>query len=373
MLAINILIVEDDNDQQQLYEDGISDYNEGNASKKISYDFVDSSSDAIRKLGEKNYDAVFLDLFLKGDHGDGSNASGNDVLRHVLDNTKLRLIVFVVSGTLNSLSDDLEGVFDNPLMRKFDRSEDTCSVLNELTHVLETGITKILGGSGELDRLINDIFFHHLSKGFELWVQKGRSCEKELLRYTAMHLLEYLDTPNPVAGKGINYFNPEFYIYPPIRQPISTGDIINLDNLKYVILSPSCDITPRVQEDNKTIFNVEVAVLAEIIPLVKTTFDDRGISYSSSGKKNPKAWERFATNQRGTSPKQRFHYLPDYLDIDEAVIDFKRIINKPICEVLDDQKVKRIATISSPFVRDVQSRFSAYFGRQGQPAGEWSV
>ena len=369
MSAVNVLMVEDDQGQQNLYEDAIDEFNKKNIERTITLDIVDSSADAISKLNEKDYAAVFLDLILKGDRGKGPDASGNAVLKHILNNNKLRLIVYVVSGTLHSLSNDFDDIFENPLMRKFDRSEDTNRVLEDLVRVLDTGVTKILGGSGQLDTLINNIFFHHLAKGFHFWESKGRDCEKELLRYTASHLLEYLDAPMTEEDGEPSYFNPEFYIYPPIKKPVATGDIISLDDDKYILLSPSCDIAPRIKGEN-TIYNVEAVVLAKIIPLSKRYFDDRKIPYSSSGKTSDKAWEGFLNNHRNNSPKQRYHYMPEYLDIVESLIDFKGLINVPLEDIL---KAERIATISTPFIRDVQSRFSAYFGRQGQPSGEWSV
>ncbi|MBU3068572.1 hypothetical protein KOI40_02010 [Aestuariicella sp. G3-2] len=373
MPVVNVLMIEDSKDQQTLYKDALDDYNLENNDKTINLDIVESSDEAITKLNEKSYDAVLLDLLLKGDAGDGHNASGNLVLSHIINSGRIRLVVYVVSSTLHALSNDFEDLFENPLMRKFNRDEDTCLVINDLVQVLNTGVTKILGGEGKLDRLINDVFFGHLSKGFDLWVKKNRDCERELLRYVTLHLSEYLDQEDANHDSTMNYFNPEFYILPPIKNPIATGDIISVNDKRYVVLSPSCDITPRGEKDGRLIFNVDVVVLVEIIPLKKEVFEDLGISYSTSGKTNAKAWRGFASVQRGTSPKQRYHYLPQYLDVDEAVIDFKRIINLSINDILDNEKIKRIATISSPFVRDVQSRFSAYFGRQGQPSGEWSV
>lgn len=372
MTVVNVLMIEDDNDQQTLYKDSVEEYNSESYAITINLDIVDSSDDAIRALNEKRYDAVFLDLLLKGDIGNAHNASGNLVLSHILKSGRLRLVVYIVSSTLHALNDDLEVHFENPLMRKFDRDADTHIVLNDLIKVINTGVTNILGGEGKLDSLINEVFFAHLSKGFDFWLSKGRNCETELLRYVTSHLSEYLDQVQDDPESGTGYFNPEFYILPPIRNPISTGDILDIKSQKYVVLSPSCDIAPRGKENGIPLFNVEVVVLAQIIPLNKEAFDNKGIPYSSSRKTNSKAWGTFLSDLRGTSPKQRYHYLPKYLEIDEAVIDFKRIAHMPVNDILDNKNVCRLATISSPFIRDVQSRFSAYFGRQGQPFGEWS-
>lgn len=369
MTQVRVLMVEDSEDQQTLYQDAVDDHNAKDTEKAISIDFAKTGSEAIDKLTQNNYDATFLDLILEGDDPDGSNASGNDVLSHIIDNQSLRLIVYVVSGTLHSLSTKFDDVFENPLMRKFDRSEETETVLNDLIRVMDTGVTRILGGAGQLESLINNIFFNHLSHGFDRWVEKNKDCEKELLRYTTMHLLEYLDTPDADTGSECRYFNPEFYIYPPIREHAATGDIIKIDEQLYTLLSPSCDITPRkIGEELK--FNVNLAVLAQIIPLNKDYFDQNEIPYSTSGKITQKAWNSFEQGHRNSSPKQRFHYLPEYLSIAESLIDFKALKSMPLTDVIS---AERVATISSPFIRDVQSRFSAYFGRQGQPAGDWSI
>lgn len=369
MTQVRVLMVEDSQDQQALYEDAVYDFNEKGTGKEFSIDFAKTAREAIERLSQYNYDAAFLDLILEGDDPAGTDASGNDVLAHIIDNKNLRLIVYVVSGTLHSLSPEFEHIFDNPLMRKFDRSEETEIILNDLIRVIDTGVTRILGGSGKLEELINDIFFKHLSHGFDRWIEKSKDCEKELLRYTTMHLLEHLDTPDTETESECKYFNPEFYIYPPIRRHVATGDIIQIDDQLYTLLSPSCDIAPRMIGD-KLMFNVNLAVLAQVVPLKKNYFDQNNIPYSTSGKNNQKAWSNFESNHRNNAPKQRFHYLPEYLSIEESLIDFKALKSMPLTEVIS---ATRVATISSPFVRDVQSRFSAYFGRQGQPAGDWSI
>jgi hypothetical protein len=329
------------------------------------------SDEAIRKLNEETYDAVFLDLILEGDSTQDAVASGNTVLEHIISNNRIRLIVYVVSSTLNSLSDQFEGAFENPLMRKFDREKDTAELIADLVKVFNTGVTKILGGSGKLESLINDIFFKHLAKGFELWPSDEKNREKELLRYTTLHLLEYLDLPEKGQNGESNYLNPEFYIYPPIKEAVATGDIVEYQGAKYALLSPSCDIAPR-QRGEETVYNVEVVALAQILPLEKETFDSMRISYSGKGKTNQGAWDDFVVNQKSSSPKNRYHYIPAYLEISESLIDFKRIISIPLKVILDKSQSKRLATVSLPFVRDIQSRFSAYYGRQGQPTGEWS-
>ena len=363
---INLLMVEDDLSQQQLMEDAIEDYIENN-NVEISIEFSTTADGAISKLDEGKYDAVFVDLVLDGDSG--TSASGNEVLRHILTNHKLRLVVYVVSGTLHSLNSDFDGIFRNPLMKKFDRVEDSNIILSELVNIINTGVTKIFGANGELESQINEIFYSHLAKGFDWWAKPNKDVNRELLRYFTMHMLEYLDMPvisSEGDGVSTRYLNPEFYIYPCIKKYISTGDITSHEESRYITLSPACDIERRADGS----YNTERVLLAKIIKLDKNIFDTNEVKYHRT-RCNSRAWNDFSTRMRGTNPNNRFHYLPEYLDLNEAVIDFKNLCSVPLADYVDPQKYQRIATVSTPFLKDIQSRFSSYYARQGQPESDW--
>lgn len=374
MLEIKILMVEDESGQRDLYQDAVDQYNDENANITLSLSFAESSGEAVEKLNLEKYDAVFLDLVLKGDSAAGG-ASGNIVLDHIVTDNRLRLIVYVVSGTLRSLDEKFSNIFENPLMRKFERENDTGEVISDLVKVWETGVTKILGGTGKLDYLVNEVFFKHLAQGFDYWIDKEKDCENQLLRYVALHLMEYLNLPEGEANNGLetSYFEPEFYISPPIKKPMATGDIIRHGQKQYVLLSPACDIALRA--DNE--INVEIVTLAEVIPMKKEVFDVLNFRYCKQAKqtdedweeKSQNCWKSFSNGQKKRQAKSRFHYLPTYLNLEESVVDFKRVHHVPLDVYLD---AERLATISSLFMRDIQSRFSAYYGRQGQPNGYWS-
>jgi hypothetical protein len=58
----------------------------------------------------------------------------------------------------------------------------------------------------------------------------------------------------------------------------------------------------------------------------------------------------------------RFHYLPPFESNNGFTIDFQDVTSIPFSSELE-----RVATISSPFIKDIISRFSNYYSRQGQP------
>ena len=230
----------------------------------------------------------------------------------------------------------------------------------------------MLGNKGMLNNMINEVFFNHLPISFNSWLEVGANCEKEFLRYTLLHLVEYLDLPEREDETDSKYHAAEFYITPPIRKDIASGDIVEYDNEMFYLLSPACDISPHLNNGN-TVYNVESLVMAQVRPLEKNHFDENNIKYASNGSTSNDKWTRFSASQRISNQKNRFHYLPKFIDINESAIDFKAVKTLSLVDYQNCEITKRIATVSTPFKRDIQSRFSAYFGRQGQPNGLWSV
>ena len=228
MEVINLLLVEDDNDQQVLVLDAVEDFNAENGVAMFSVVTATNAADAIEHLKSTEFDVVMLDLLLEGDIND-SSASGNNVLDHIFSTKSLRPIVYVVSGTLHSLAAKYANIFTNPLMYKYNRDSESSKILNEIYRVWRTGVTKIIGRSGKLEQLLQDIYVKHLAQGFDFWKNQTENTESALLRYISMHLAEYLDMPEVVEDtiSESPYFEAEFYIYPPIKDKVATGDIVD--------------------------------------------------------------------------------------------------------------------------------------------------
>src|SRR5690606_16415599 len=89
----------------------------------------------------------------------------------------------------------------------------------------------------------NSIFWNHMSNSMDLWINDNsrtpQEKENSLLRYTLLHMQEYID-------EELEKYHPsEFYITKPIKKNLFTGDIVELDKTRYIILTPSCDIVLR--------------------------------------------------------------------------------------------------------------------------------
>lgn len=366
---IEVLLVEDNKAMQDAFGDAVYDFNGADHGAVFSVEYVVNLDEAEKRIRCSHFDAIIVDLQLEGDQGTQEH-SGNKVLQVLLEGHGQRSIIFIYSGTMGSLDEDIRKKIEcSPLFKALDRATDSNEVLEQIFSLWGTGVTQVLGRRGMLEDYINRIFFDHIAPGFQAWASTDPADKKSFLRYTALHLLEYLDMSDDGAGGEI-YGPHEFYIYPPIRQPVATGDVVKWNDETYALMSPSCDVAVRGNDENGTPeMNVETVVLLQVLPFDKEKFESKGGRYSAKGKNNTE-WKKFAENARKNS-KQRFHFLPGCMEVKEGLIDFKRPCSIPASDYFDPQKVKRIATISSPFARDIQARFSAYYGRQGQPEGSW--
>lgn len=349
MVDINILVVEDDNHMYESYTDSTEDFKEQNINIKL---FRETSVDtAVSALLSGKFDGAIIDLNL--DQSIPMEAGGNNVLTEIIK--RHRFPVLVVSGNLQNLDEKIRE-HESEFLKFMSRETSNTEIFNHLIKIYNTGITNILGGKGLIEKQLGEIFWNHLSENFQYFPNNSDASEKILLRYIASHLAEYLDIPD---GENAHYHEAEFYIKPPVRKHISTGDIIKNNDKSYLVLSPACDVA--VRNDGTPIkINCEKILLAPIIKISKSDF-----IYHSIIK------EEFSEKQRSNilseiikGKREKYCFLPEYGKMFPAVVDFQNIITITLAEFF---KFERIATVTSMFMKDIQSRFSSYLARQGQP------
>ena len=349
--TVRILVVEDDEDQLEAYSDAADELS--TADRRIELTNRQTADDAKQDLLSTEFDGAIVDLNLSS--GDPSEASGNEILREITE--KHRFPVLVVSGNLQNLDEQIQ---QSSFLKTFPREPGTSNneIFNYLLNIHATGITKILGGRGLIEKHLGEIFWKHLASDFESWNPGDRDSEKTLLRYAVAHLSEYLDLPSGAANEY--YHEAEFYIIPPIRKYIATGDIVRKDGDCFIVLSPACDVTVRKNDGEKPIINAESIVLAPIYSLDTAAFEEKGILKTNDNNKQRKnALKKIIKGQR-----EKFVFLPEYRDVDAGVVDLQNLVAWSLDEFLE---AKRLATVTGAFLKDIQSRFASYYGRQGQP------
>lgn len=351
--VIRLLVVEDDDGQFQTYSDAADEIRGANGDILFALTHKKTSTEAKQALLSNDFDAAIVDLNLNS--SDLLEASGNEILETITESH--RFPVFVVSGNLQHLKEEIKDK-QSSFLKFYNREIDNKTILDEIKKIWGTGITKILGGRGLIEQLLVQIFWNHLSKDLHAWTDADRSSEQALLRFTVSHLSEYLEEEN--------YNTAEFYIKPPIRKHLATGDISEEDGTKFILLSPACDIAVRneVECENGGIIpeiNASRLTLARLIKFdYKELIEEKIIQTTDNRKQLKSKIQKIVQGQQ-----DKYVYLPPYNQLEASIIDLQNLYAIELSDYLCNYQ--RIATIAGPFLKDIQARFSSYYGRQGQP------
>lgn len=346
---MNLLIVEDHKPTIQSYLDNIESFNR-TSDVQITPTVIENLGDAKKSLVSPNFDAAILDLKLSSDSVD---LEGLEIVDEIQN--KLRFPMFIVSGSLGQVEREESAFF-----KKRSRDGNFKEILAEIIGIYKTGVTNILGSRGTIEEYLNSIFWNHMSNSMDLWInddtRSPQEKENSLLRYTLLHMQEHID-------EELEKYHPsEFYITKPIKKNLFTGDIVELEKNRYIILTPSCDIVLRANGER----SAEFILFCKIKNLDKVVKNyDKLTAETVEKNDDRKRIVGFFQNNN-----QRFHFIPKAEPIEPGLIDFQdklTVSNSDVKDLLDTKKIERLATVSQPFLKDIISRYSNYYSRQGSP------
>ena len=153
-------------------------------------------------------------------------------------------------------------------------------------------------------------------------------------------------------------FPEEFYLYPSGSEKITTGSIVKekTTDQSFVILSPACDLVIRRSGEFKTdrILFVEIEGENDVV----------NVALNGIGRKRSKQNRlRDVFNNNHTD---YYHWLPKTGFFAGGFLNFRKLnaVNKTH---LEEQFKEPAIQISPFFVKDIVSRFSSFYARQGQP------
>lgn len=376
MREVKLLIVDDEDEIVDEFENSIKIYNREN--KEIKYKpYIAKSFDKAKEILETYIiDTAIIDINL--DSRGSGNFDGNSVIEEILK--YLRVPIFVVSGTPNHLNDSFK---DNAMIKSYTREADINEKLFErdIPNSIQSSTLAYFSRNGYLENKVAKFYWEHLSKTIEYWEKIAREKPQEIDKILSRHTLSCLNEKlyvNDNIGKFDEYHPGEMYIIPPIKQHYHTGDIIKKDGELFIILNPACDIVNmELHKPYKS--KLRFYLLSKIIPISEI----RKIQHSNN-KDRANFIEDIKKNKSDS-----YHFLPIFTDIfsqcsdDGYVIDFQdlQIVQSglDLAQSYNDIETyikardkfiveyERVASISSPFLKDIIARFSRYYARQGQP------
>ena len=335
MSHIKILLVEDAEDQQGIFKDIVDVFNQKN-NPKVKYEIAEDPEEASSKI-DASYDGAIIDLHL-GDDEEG----GNKIVHQLGDSFTRIPIIFVTAFA--------DAVIDHPSVIKTRRRENGTyeSDLLLFQKIHNTGLTRIMGGRGLIEQTLSEVFLKNLLPQIKTWVAYGEEnserTEKALLRYTLNHLFQSLEEDEKPC------FPEEVYLHPHVSKEITTGSIVKekTSNQPFAVLSPACDLVPRGKNG---VLNTDRILLVEI----------ENVDEVLGGSKSKSRVRELCTNRR-----TYYHWLPKTDFFVGGILNFRKLTTLNRAD-FDERFGKSEIQISPFFVKDIVSRFSSYYARQGQP------
>jgi hypothetical protein len=333
MSALKLMLVEDDDQDCKACLDSCKVYQ-----KRTNHDIniiVYKDIDVAEKSLDNTYDGVIIDLKIGRDSEGGNKISSNIVASF------FRIPIIIFTATPDNASDEFEYV------GKYKKGEvEYSTIFDKFIEIYDTGITKILGGRGEIEKILGRVFQKNILPQRNTWIKYGKKdstrTEKSILRYTLNHLLLHLDEDEL-------FFPEEVYIYPPTSDQLYTGSVVRKkigteEKPVFVILTPACDLVIRKSGSFKT----DRILLIEIDSF--ELYDERG-----------------KTEKRlNNSLELYLHWLPKTAEFKGGFLNFRKIVTINVDEY-NNLYEKPFIQIAPSFIKDIISRFSSFYARQGQP------
>jgi hypothetical protein len=333
MNTLKLMLVEDDDQDCKTCLDSCKVY-QNKTNRKIDIIVCKDIDEAVKSL-DNTYDGAIIDLKI-GKDGEGGNKISSNIIASFF-----RVPIIIFTATPGNASDEFEYV---EICKKGE--VEYSAIFDKFIEIYDTGMTKILGGRGEIEKTLGRVFQKNFLPQRDAWIKYGKKdparTEKSILRHTLNHLLLLLDEEEL-------FFPEEVYIYPPLSDQLYTGSIIKKmaetgEKSSFVILTPACDLVIRKDGDFKT----ERILLVEI--------DDHEL-YNEKGKIK----KRF-----NNSLELYLHWLPETLKFRGGFLNFRKITTITADEY-NNSYGKPFIQIAPSFIKDIVSRFSSFYARQGQP------
>lgn len=341
-MTIKLLLVEDDEGDRQGFEQSVSRFNHEHGTE---FEVVPLATlhETLNTL-DSSFDCAVIDMKL-GDAG----GEGNEVLK-ALSEANVRMPVVILTGTPGEADD---GFVHIEVLKKGDA--DHIQILEDFRQVYESGLTKVMGGRGLLEKSLSHVFKFNLLSQKEAWKRYGQQdpdkSEKALMRHVMNHLVSMVDMDEESCVPE------EFYIHPPVDNFTRTGSVVQCKQTKdyYAILTPLCDLTTRADGE----INARKLMLCRI-----ASFDDC-VSELPQAKQNKKGHTTLKENLE-RNKKGSYHFLPRTEFFEGGYLDFEALTSVPKAG-FQEQFNDPFLQVSPAFIKDIIARFSSHFGRQGQP------
>ena len=347
MKKLRLLIVEDVEQELESFRDELDDYTR---EKKRDIELVECKTleEALDKL-DNSFDGAIIDLKLANYRSN----EGSQVVEKIKASF-FRIPIAIFTGNPGEWNHDLDE--EIMLIDVFTKGATGYNeILDQFWAIYNTGLTRIMGGRGLIEQQLSEVFLKNLVPQIDTWISYGEidpeRTEKSLLRYAINHLFQLLEEEE-------RCFPEEFYLYPPVSEEITTRSIVKEETSDqlFVALSPACDLVIRRNGEFKT----------DRILLVEIESEDNVVNAALDGITRTRSKENKLRDVSNNNHTDYYHWLPEAYSFDGGFLNFRKLRTLDKTE-FNEKFEKPLIQISPFFVKDIVSRFSSFYARQGQP------
>lgn len=354
MQIMRILFVDDDAAQQDLFQDAIRDWNDGQVSRRFDATILSTPDEAVDALTNTRFDCALFDLKFPAPDGLGQRLVGNDLVRSGIE--QYGIPIGIISGEPNDLDAQIaaRGLVERFVKRPgaINDAIGWFSSLWEMMGVLASARAHIRRSEAEL--FIGRIWPRW--ENYTALAAGGAQLETIVTRQFASHIAEALGTDAPANPRWHPF---EAYTYPrPQDQRAQTGDIFRIEGKLWVVLSPACDMA---------VGNIGQVLLAHCDAEMLDTWPekrDQLIAADAAGHRS-NTLERYFNDLVTQNGGLARHFLPP-LEGAPLIVNFKQLRTAPF-EIINHDLGDRVASVAAPFLGNLIQRFGAYITRTGQP------
>lgn len=369
MSEIKLLLIDDDNEQGELLENVIDDFNAEGGDNQLSFYTVKTPEEAMIALYSKSFQVIIIDLKLLANDDavdDDEEISGNILLKQIIEKEIIPIVV------RTGFPEKISSKINKDIVKVYPKDEPLIDIINELINSYSDSVFRIFGSKGEISKNIKELFWSIIPECFsnnnaEVSSLSFEKKETVIIRYIS----SWFNNKYMFDEKYIDADPIEMYMFPnPIEQVCNCDIYEKKDNNicdYYIVLTPSCDLA------NKKIDEVILCKIKNYdeIPDFIDTLNRYKLEPSKETNKTKKAKESLAKWFRNAHTDSiRYHFLPKFSKFSGGFVDFRSIIslkyNRETGKI-DDTNYKKIGVITESFKRDIVARFSSYYHRQGQP------
>jgi CheY-like chemotaxis protein len=345
-----ILIVEDDQDTRDVWSRDVKDFNRTpDAPLEFNITFAFNKQQALSLLSRTRFDCAVIDLRLPD--GDAEKVAvqplGNEVLQELLIQVGIPAVVYSAFDGEAS-----ESIRSSNIRVHSKRGGEGAKILAlfaaqaDLMTAMEATRSRI---AKETALLFHRSIWHRWETRWSREADKTIISEV-IARQTVSHIADAL------GQIPLNFHPDEFYVVPALHiERIDTGDLIDLDGLAHVVLTPRCNMA------NSPPSHILLAVCSEMPEWAEW----KGHLLAGNAKQKDRAAKdlrNHATQGHGIAT----HFLPPLNDLGPWLVNFQEVRTMK-SEDMATLLPKRFASVAPHFVPNLVQRYSSYLGRIGQP------